>query len=412
MPNAPYNPAGGKTYNLSGSIGSTDTSFTLASFLEPVTNTPYTMDLLNTQIIFFTIGPKTTSSEFVSATGITQNVNGTATITGVTRGLAKKYPFSTSSAFKLPHSGKTPVILSDAPQVFQEYLSLNNDETVGGIKTFTLSPIVPTGGTGTQAANNQDIANAISGASGTATNLIFGTVKLSVAAVSGPNPIVVGNNDPRVTTPLIVSLGGTGQIALTANALLAGGTTTTGVVQQTGLGTTTQVLHGNASGIPTFGAVVLTSDVSGILPVANGGTGSATPTFSFVGAVTTNNYSGSSTQNSDTTFTCNFQPSVITLYYKIQGVNSVSKFSIGIASFLGTTLTGKMEYLSNASAGNFADTTTTISSSPIVAGVTGSTNGTVTLSVLSVSATNFIVRAAFSNGGNPISATYYPVATV
>jgi hypothetical protein len=39
------------------------------------------------------------------------------------------------------------------------------------------------------------------------------------------------------------------------------------------LGTTTTVLHGNPSGAPTFGAVSLTADVSGILPPTNGGTG-------------------------------------------------------------------------------------------------------------------------------------------
>jgi hypothetical protein len=38
-------------------------------------------------------------------------------------------------------------------------------------------------------------------------------------------------------------------------------------------GTATTVLHGNASGQPTYGAVSLTADVSGILPAANGGTG-------------------------------------------------------------------------------------------------------------------------------------------
>ena len=36
-----------------------------------------------------------------------------------------------------------------------------------------------------------------------------------------------------------------------------------------GLGTTTQVLHGNASGAPTFGAVDLTTDVTGSLPAAS-----------------------------------------------------------------------------------------------------------------------------------------------
>ncbi len=37
-------------------------------------------------------------------------------------------------------------------------------------------------------------------------------------------------------------------------------------------GTTTTVLHGNASGNPSFSAVSLTADVTGVLPIANGGT--------------------------------------------------------------------------------------------------------------------------------------------
>ena len=44
----------------------------------------------------------------------------------------------------------------------------------------------------------------------------------------------------------------------------------------TAAGTSTQVLHGNASGAPTFSAVSLTADVSGTLPLANGGTGVTT----------------------------------------------------------------------------------------------------------------------------------------
>lgn len=79
-------------------------------------------------------------------------------------------------------------------------VSLTGNETVAGIKTFSSSPVVPTGGSGTQAANATDIANAITGASGTATNLVNGTLKLSVAAASAPDPIAVGDNDPRVPT--------------------------------------------------------------------------------------------------------------------------------------------------------------------------------------------------------------------
>jgi hypothetical protein len=44
-------------------------------------------------------------------------------------------------------------------------------------------------------------------------------------------------------------------------------------------GTTTTVLHGNAAGAPTYSAVSLTADVSGVLPTANGGAKSYTCTL-------------------------------------------------------------------------------------------------------------------------------------
>jgi len=62
---------------------------------------------------------------------------------------------------------------------------------------------------------------------------------------------------------------------LTANALVLGGGATATPTPMGSLGTTTTVLHGNVAGAPTFGAVSLTADVSGTLPVANGGTGQA-----------------------------------------------------------------------------------------------------------------------------------------
>jgi len=66
--------------------------------------------------------------------------------------------------------------------------------------------------------------------------------------------------------------------ALTASAIVIGGGAGAAPTALGSLGTTTTVLHGNAAGSPTFGAVSLTTDVSGTLPVANGGTGAATLT--------------------------------------------------------------------------------------------------------------------------------------
>ena len=61
-------------------------------------------------------------------------------------------------------------------------------------------------------------------------------------------------------------------VALTANALVLGAGAGATPTPMASLGTTTTVLHGNASGAPTFGAVSLTADVTGTLPTANGGT--------------------------------------------------------------------------------------------------------------------------------------------
>jgi hypothetical protein len=67
--------------------------------------------------------------------------------------------------------------------------------------------------------------------------------------------------------------------ALTASALVLGGGAGAAPTPLGSLGTTTTVLHGNASGAPTFGAVSLTADVTGTLPIANGGTGTTSTTF-------------------------------------------------------------------------------------------------------------------------------------
>lgn len=60
--------------------------------------------------------------------------------------------------------------------------------------------------------------------------------------------------------------------ALGVNRVVIGGGTTPPTTTATS-GTSQTVLHGNASGPPAYGAVNLTTDVTGVLPAANGGSG-------------------------------------------------------------------------------------------------------------------------------------------
>ena len=94
------------------------------------------------------------------------------------------------------------------------------------------------------------------GGSGTVTNIA------TTAPISG-GPITTTGT---LSGPTIV----TSAAALTANQLVIGGGSQASAALGS-LGTTTTLLHGNAGGAPTFAAVSLTADVTGILPPANGG---------------------------------------------------------------------------------------------------------------------------------------------
>lgn len=121
-----------------------------------------------------------------------------------------------------------------------------------------------------------------------------GTLALTVAGTSGGVPYFSGASTWASSA------------ALAANALVLGGGAGAAPATLGSTGTTTTVLHGNAGGAPTFGAVSLTADVTGTLPVANGGTGvtSSSGTGSAFALVTTHTWTptvrGSSTAGTQT----------------------------------------------------------------------------------------------------------------
>ena len=132
------------------------------------------------------------------------------------------------------------------------------DETGTGASVFANTPTLVTPILGTPTSGT------LTNCTGYPTSALSGTVNLAT----------------QVTGTLPVANGGTGQAAALTQYGVAYASATTALAT-TSAGTTTTVLHGNAAGAPTFGAVSLTADVSGTLPIASGGSGQTTASAAF-----------------------------------------------------------------------------------------------------------------------------------
>lgn len=118
-----------------GGLSSAATSFTLTSFTLPQNDYPIQdSDLSDT--FYLTLEPGSTQrQEFISCTTVGSNTGGSVSFSGCTRGLSPIYPYTASTSLQFAHSGGSIVILSDAPQLFERYGSLSDDEAVTGYWT-------------------------------------------------------------------------------------------------------------------------------------------------------------------------------------------------------------------------------------------------------------------------------------
>lgn len=170
----------------------------------------------------------------------------------------------------------------------------------GGTGAATLTgPLKGNGTSAFSAAASADIVGLFSGTCNAGTSLRgdgsclpSGAGTVTSVAISAPSIFTVSGSPVTTSGTLTLTANGTSggipyfsasnalssSAALTANRLLLGGGAGAAPTILGSLGTTTTLLHGNAAGAPTFGAVILTTDVTGTLPVANGGTGTTTST--------------------------------------------------------------------------------------------------------------------------------------
>lgn len=121
-------PVGTSAFYLAGAgTNNNSTNIQLVSFKTP-DGRPVTMSMFGT-IGYGALEPQTTARlEDISFTGVSQNVNGTATLTGVSRGLDFVYPYAASTTLAYSHSGgATFIITNTAGFYYNEFAMPNNN---------------------------------------------------------------------------------------------------------------------------------------------------------------------------------------------------------------------------------------------------------------------------------------------
>lgn len=312
---ANFNVSGGGTYRLKSTVAPADTTIHLSSFKEPISLLPYSMTYLNTDTAYGTLDPQQpTRSEFIAFTGITQNSDGSADLTGVTRGVPRTPGnggcSTASTTLEQAHAGQSIFILSDSPCVFSQYAAKTNNElipslwtasstnpwrydlawgelatstslkftynswvgnnfvdkysnqTILGVKTFSSLPTIPlTPSASTDAASKGYVDTGVLAGCANSTQTVKGCVELATAAEINAGTATGGTGAALVLTPDQFVLSNFGTPITTVTTVLSANTSTS-TIDLTACAAKSTV-HGTfsmpiASGLSTTTALTMT----------------------------------------------------------------------------------------------------------------------------------------------------------
>lgn len=133
-------PVGVSQFFLSGAgVTSSATNIQLTSMQTP-DGRLVTMSMFGT-IGYGALEPQTTAKiEDISFTGITQNANGTATLTGVSRGLDFVFPYASTGSLQKSHAGGATFIITNTAGFYYNEFTMNNNNNLFTYPTASTSP--------------------------------------------------------------------------------------------------------------------------------------------------------------------------------------------------------------------------------------------------------------------------------
>ena len=138
---------------------------------------------------------------------------------------------------------------------------------------------------------------------------VAGTEVLPIVQSSATVKVSVANLTPGLST-ITAAKGGTGQTSYAVGDLLYADTTTT-LAKLADVATGNALISGGVSTAPSWGKIGLTTHVSGVLPVANGGTNASTASITSFNNITGYSASGA-TGTTSTNLVFSTSPSITT----------------------------------------------------------------------------------------------------
>ena len=143
----------------------------------------------------------------------------------------------------------------------------------------------------------------------TAATTVAGTEVLPIVQSSATVKVAISDLNPGLST-ILATKGGTGQTSYAVGDLIYADTTTT-LAKLADVATGNALISGGVSTAPSWGKIGLTTHVSGILPVANGGTNASTASITSFNNITGYSASGA-TGTTSTNLVFSTSPSITT----------------------------------------------------------------------------------------------------